>query len=112
MNYLKFLPLFFVLTSLSFVSCKKEIALQKNILWVNKERVPCTGVADQICYLVQESGELGMDWNLFYDSIHGFDSQYEEGFIYKLEVLIETVENPPADASSLKYTLVEIISKE
>ena len=42
--------------------------------------------------------------------LEGFD--YEEGFEYELEVQVDPVENPPADGSSLSYTLVEVIDKQ
>jgi len=47
------------------------------------------------------------DWEMFYDSIEGFE--YQEGTQYKISVTITNIENPPTDASSLKYTLVEIL---
>ncbi len=49
------------------------------------------------------------EYTLFYDQIEGFE--YEEGYEYELRVKEETVENPPADASSRKWTLVEVVSK-
>jgi heat shock protein HslJ len=49
------------------------------------------------------------NYTLFHDQIEGFD--FEPGYEYELLVLVEPVENPPADASSLKYTLVEEVSK-
>ena len=112
MNYQKNCLFLFFLFLTCTISCSKEATIQGEILWVNKEKVSCTGLIEQTCYLVQESEILGTDWEFFYDAIEGFDNQYEEGFIYKLEVEIETIENPPADASSLKYTLIKILSKE
>ena len=47
---------------------------------------------------------------LFYSQIEGFE--YEEGYTYELLVQVDPVENPPADASSLNYTLMEIVDKQ
>lgn len=50
------------------------------------------------------------EWENFYGQIEGFD--FEKGFEYELIVREEKVENAPSDASSFKYTLVKIISKD
>ena len=76
-------------------------------LWIGPERVECEGVAPMMCLQVAES-EDG-DYQLFYDTIEGFD--YEGGTSYVIDVSITEVENPPADASSLQYTLVEIVEE-
>ena len=77
-------------------------------IYVGPELVDCTGVAPQKCMLVKENPEE--EYTLFYDQIEGFDC--EEGYDYELVIKEEQVENPPADASSLKWTLVEVVSKE
>ena len=66
------------------------------------------GVAPQRCLLVREGDE--QSWSLFYSRIEGFD--YEEGYEYVLNVQKTPVNNPPADVSSIRYTLVNILSKE
>ena len=76
-------------------------------LWIGPERVECEGVAPMLCLQVAES-EDG-DYQLFYDTIEGFD--YQEGTSYVIDVSITEVENPPADASSLQYRLVEIVEE-
>lgn len=68
----------------------------------------CEGEAEQICLLVRES--LADEWELFYDTIEGF--QYIAGFNYKLLVLEEELIDPPADGSSVRYTLKEVLSQE
>ena len=61
--------------------------------------------------LVQEGNDIGTDiWTNFSTNIEGFI--YEPGNIYNLLVKKETIDNPPADGSSLKYTLIEIESAE
>ena len=76
-------------------------------LWIGPERVECEGVAPMMCLQVAES-EDG-DYQLFYDTIEAFD--YQEGTSYVIDVSITEVENPPADASNLQYTLVEIVEE-
>ena len=76
-------------------------------LWIGPERVECEGVAPMMCLQVAKS-EDG-DYQLFYDTIEAFD--YQEGTSYVIDVSITEVEDPPADASSLQYTLVEIVEE-
>ena len=68
----------------------------------------CIGLAPQKCLLFKEN--LADKWSLFYDTIEGF--KYEEGYVYKLEVTVKEIEDPPADGSSLRYSLVKVLSKE
>lgn len=76
-------------------------------LWIGPERVECEGVAPMMCLQVAESADG--EYEFFYDEIAGFD--YQEGTSYVIDVEITEVEDPPADASSLQYTLVEIIEE-
>ena len=82
------------------------------IYWIHSAKVDCTGVAPMTCLQVQKTENLdwSQPWELFYDRIEGFD--YQPGYIYKLNILEEPVENPPADASSIKYTLIEVLEKK
>ena len=48
-------------------------------------------------------------WQYFYSEIEGFT--HEPGFDYELRVREEKVANPPADGSSLRRTLVRVVSK-
>ncbi len=77
-------------------------------IFIADHRVDCEGVAPQKCMLFKK--DKSQDWTYFYDSIEGFD--YEEGYLYELEVRVAQIENPPADGSSLHYALIKIISKE
>jgi heat shock protein HslJ len=77
-------------------------------VFVGPELVDCVGVAPQKCMLVKENPED--EYTLFYDQIEGFE--YEEGYEYELVVQEEQVENPPADASSTRWVLVSVESKE
>jgi len=94
--------LFILILSLTAKSCDET----KHI-YVADHLVDCEGVAPQKCMLVKN--KIVGDWTYFYDNIKGFE--YEEGYEYLLNVKIETIKNPPADASALKYTLVEVLEK-
>jgi heat shock protein HslJ len=76
-------------------------------VYVGPTLVDCEGVAPQQCMLVKES--LEGDWTLYYDQIEGF--VHEEGFDYRLRISEEEVQNPPADASSIRWVLVEVLDK-
>lgn len=76
--------------------------------YIGPNKVECTGVGPQECLLIKENPED--DYSLFYDNIDGFD--YAEGNTYEIRVLVAPVENPAADASSLSYSLVEIVDQK
>lgn len=76
-------------------------------LFIGPELVECTGVAPQQCMQVRE--DPNADYQLFYSSIEGFT--FEPGYEYELLVRVDTVANPPADGSSLKYTLIEVVNQ-
>lgn len=78
-----------------------------SILFVNHELKDCVGVGPMKCMQVRESSDD--EWSYFYAQIEGFE--FEEGFTYELRVTQTEIEDPPADASSVKYTLVEVVSK-
>lgn len=77
-------------------------------LFVHEARVDCEGEGPRKCLQVREPGDS--EWSYFYSTIEGFD--YEEGTRYELRVSVEEVEDPPADGSSLRYVLVEIVSAQ
>jgi len=96
------------------VSCK---VIQKDhntvIIWVNSATVDCTGVAPMQCLQVQFNEVLAANnWHYFYDKIEGFE--YQPGFVYKLQVEKTELDakDVPADASTMKYKLIEVLSKE
>ncbi len=84
------------------------MAQEEKTLWIGPQLMDCVGVAPMKCMQVKES-EDG-EWTLFYSQIDGFD--YEEGYNYTVRVSVTERENVPADASSLEYSLIELISKE
>lgn len=76
--------------------------------WIKPELVDCVGEAPQRCMQIAEA-EDG-EYLLFYDQIAGFE--FEEGISYVIDVRVDDVFDPPADASSLSYTLVEVVAAE
>jgi heat shock protein HslJ len=77
-------------------------------LYVGPETADCVGVAPQQCLLVKENPED--EYTFFYGQIEGFT--YEPGYEYQLLVSVEEVPDAPADASTLKYTLIEVVEKD
>ncbi len=88
---------------LLFSSCQET-----KRIFISSHLSDCVGVAPQKCLLYKEN--RADKWSLFYDTIEGFE--YEEGYAYEIEVVITKIENPPADSSSLRYTLIKVVSKE
>jgi heat shock protein HslJ len=74
-------------------------------LWVGPQRADCVGVAPQECLQIKRAVDGQVEW--FYDSIDGFD--HIIGTSYQITVAVSDVENPPADASSLQYRIVEVV---
>lgn len=97
-----------VCLSFLFQSCTDQPAF-----WVNSYTVNCSGVGPRTCLLVQKGKEIvDGEWKNFYANIEGFE--YEPGYIYKLEVKEDSIPlaEVPADASSIKYTLVKELEKK
>jgi len=76
-------------------------------LYVGPVTADCVGVAPQQCLQVRY--DPADEYELFYSSINGFD--FEPGYDYELLVQKTPIENPPADGSSIEWTLVEIVSQ-
>ncbi|QIQ21962.1 DUF4377 domain-containing protein [Zophobihabitans entericus] len=76
---------------------------------VGPKLVDCVGVAPMQCMLVRENG--ADEWQLYYSSIDGFD--YEPGYTYKLKIDEKNIDpaNTPADASSIRWKLIEVLGK-
>ncbi|MFT5751143.1 MAG: heat shock protein HslJ [Flavobacteriales bacterium] len=96
---------------ISILSCKtSDIPAQtpETLLWeIAETKVPCEGVSSQECFQIRPQGTT--DWTLFYDTITGFE--YLEGYAYTLKIQATPILNPPADASSVSYKLITIVSQ-
>lgn len=95
------------LTALCYLGCKDNAGRDVVEVTVASELRDCSGVGRMQCMLVKFPGY--QSWEYFYSPIEGFE--YEPGYEYVLKVRKQKVENPPADASSVKYTLVKTVSK-
>jgi hypothetical protein len=76
------------------------------IITVLGDTVSCTGVGSMQCLQVKK----GTKTELLYSSIRGFTPV--SGYTYRLLVREDKIENPPADASNITYSLVRILSKK
>jgi heat shock protein HslJ len=76
-------------------------------LFVGPEKAECIGVGSLECYHVKEDFNAG--WQLFYEQIEGFE--WEPGYTHEIRVAVHHVKNPPADGSSLRYKLIEVVDK-
>lgn len=76
-------------------------------LWVKPDLVDCVGEMEQKCLQVAEA-EDG-EYTYFYDQIADFE--FVEGTSYVIDVRIDEIADPPADGSSLAYTLIEVIEQ-
>lgn len=96
---------------MTVMSCQKEDETIET-WWINSAKKDCVGVGPMSCLQIHKGENLDSEeWQFFYNSISGFE--YEPGYIYQIKVKVTPKEAPiPADASSLNYELVEILSKE
>lgn len=69
-------------------------------------RAPCTGVGVQICFVADIDGER----HYLYEPIAGFEQEW--GISARLLVERVDVPDPPADGSSFRYELVEVVDTE
>lgn len=90
------------------VSPGVDQVIEKTVL-VAAETQPCsTGVARTTCLQVRET--VDQPWTLHYFGYEGFEHQ--SGVEYRLRVRGTPVANPPADASSVHWSLVEILDQK
>lgn len=76
-------------------------------IWVAHFTTPCEGVGPRECLNVREAGET--EWKTWYGSIEGLEP--EPGIEYHVRVSETTVDDPPADASSIRWTLIEVLDE-
>ncbi len=81
----------------------------EKVVYVASEVRPCTaGVARTTCLQVRETESA--PWELHYFGYEGFE--HKPGVEYRLRVRGTPVANPPADASSIRLSLIEIIDQK
>ncbi len=102
---MKTLSLSFLITAF-FTGCLSSS--NTSTFYIAPYKAHCVGVGPMQCLKIKKEKEE--NWQLFYDKINGFE--FEEGNEYLIKVKEEKRENPPADASSIIYNLVEIIEKK
>lgn len=76
-------------------------------LYVDSQRATCQGMVERQCLQTRESPDE--PWGHFYTPIEGFD--FEPGYRYTLRVRVTPIATPMADASSLRYELIEVVDK-
>jgi len=107
---MKWLVLFGTLLVFACTSTKKS----NSIYWVSGIKTECSAGAGKMqCLNVHKDENLeNPNWEYFYSNIEGFE--FETGYLQKIEVKVEELDkaNVPADASSLKYTLVKVLEKQ
>lgn len=95
----------------TMLSCSDEDVIPSQMIEMRINHYQNTGIGEGLflVFLVQIAHNIGSDeWDKFYSTIEGFD--YVPGNIYDLSVLVEKIDNPPADGSAFKYTVTEIKS--
>lgn len=93
-----------------FTACTST---KHSVFWVRGYKKPCVGIAEMQCLQVSRSADLDQaEWNYFYDTIYGFE--FEPGYLKKIEVKQDTLaaNEVPADASSIRYTLIRELKKK
>jgi heat shock protein HslJ len=76
-------------------------------LQVAPARVDCVGVAPTSCLQVREAADA--PWTQLFGEISGFT--YEPGYLYEIRIREDAVAHPPADGSSVRRTLVAVLSR-
>ncbi len=102
--------IFLLVAFTTLFSCESNTNQLENesILIIASTKVDCIGVGPQTCLLVKKDNQ--QNWIYFYDTILNFI--HEDGYEYELLISEKEIKDPPQDASSIEYTLIEIISKK
>ncbi|MCG7587370.1 DUF4377 domain-containing protein [Photobacterium sp. OFAV2-7] len=94
-----------ILTTLYGCSSESSQGTEK-LLTIDSHQSTCQGMFQQLCMRTKSVGNN--EFELFYGDIEGFT--YSWGTLYEVKVKITNIDNPPADASSQKEQLIEILS--
>jgi len=105
-----FILLTIITTSVLSTSCKSQ---KTATYWVNSSKFECdAGEAIMQCLQIKKSENLEKgNWEYFYDEIEGFT--FKPGVFQKIEVKETALDlkDVPADASSIKFSLVKILEE-
>lgn len=96
----------FLVSALLLTACGGSGGAVASTLEVDHYREPCVGEARFLCMRAKEKGEA--DFTFMYDAIKGFEPTW--GHTYVLEIEETSVPNPPADGSSVEYSLKSVVS--
>ncbi|WP_276967958.1 DUF4377 domain-containing protein [Chryseobacterium sp.] len=96
--------------SLTLLACNATQKFKEKTILIGAETKPCDAGAGMTRCMQVKWSEDQKYWGYFYDHIEGFN--YQEGYEYELVIKEEKVEDPQADASSVKITLVKELSKK
>ncbi|MEZ4850330.1 MAG: META domain-containing protein [Bacteroidia bacterium] len=103
----------FLLHILLIILITQACNSSKSVLWVSGMKTECSAGAGKILCLQVHKGEDLEDpqWENFYAQIEGFE--FEEGYLQKIKVKGQKLnfEEIPADASSIKYSLIKVLEK-
>lgn len=104
--------IFIVMMVISGCATKKMQTKSAEIWWINGSKVDCSGVGPMKCLQIQKSDTIQPgNWQNLYTEIEGFN--FQNGYLFKVKVAEEKL-NPakvPADGSSVKYKLLEVLEK-
>lgn len=91
------------------VGCtKNDQVVENKIMTIAKARIDCQHPEGMMrCFKVKENEND--PWSAFHEGIHGFN--YEEGYEYVIEVVVQSFQNPQPGWSNRIYLLKRIISK-
>ena len=79
---------------------------EEQFLIIHGQKADCVGVAPMKCLQVKRSLDQP-EWENFYTNIHGFE--FKEGETALLKVKATKIDHPPADASNIRYELLETV---
>jgi len=99
-----------IITLILLTSCSNDNDSVDVTLKVNHYKQTAIGVDKTLVLQIQENNNIGSDnWTFLHNEIEGFN--YELGNVYEISAKKETISNPTTDGSSVKYVLIDIISK-
>ena len=81
---------------------------QTQVWIVADSKTECSGVAAIKCLQVKKP--QNEKWLVLAQNIERFN--YEDGYTYVVRVKVDKIKNPPADGSTLKYTLKKVLNRE